>query len=232
MLSIIIITKNEEKYLPKLLNSIKKQDFKDYEIIVSDAGSTDKTVAIAEKFGCKVVKGGIPTVGRNNGAKHAKGDIFLFLDSDVIFPDNFLKKNFTDFIDRGLGIATCFQKPISNRLFDKIYCIVCDFILILLSPFFPEAYGFCIFTRKDVFNKIKGFDTKVVMWDDHDYGVRASKVSKYGILKKVKIMVSVRRFEKFGRFRTIVQGIISGLYRLFFGEIKDDRFKYSFEYKK
>ena len=43
MLSIIIPTLNEEKYLPKLLESIKKQDFTRYEIIVADADSIDKT---------------------------------------------------------------------------------------------------------------------------------------------------------------------------------------------
>ncbi len=54
-LSIIIPTYNEEEYLPKLLYSIKEQNFKDYEIIVADAGSIDKTKEIAESYGCKVI---------------------------------------------------------------------------------------------------------------------------------------------------------------------------------
>ena len=41
--SIIIPTYNEEEYLPILLDSIKEQDFSDYEVIVADANSTDKT---------------------------------------------------------------------------------------------------------------------------------------------------------------------------------------------
>ena len=51
MLSIIIPAYNEERYLPKLLNCIKKQTYRDYEVIVADANSKDKTRQIAKKFG-------------------------------------------------------------------------------------------------------------------------------------------------------------------------------------
>ena len=56
ILSIIIPTYNEEEYLPVLLESIKQQDFSDYEIIVADADSKDNTVKIAEEYGCIVVE--------------------------------------------------------------------------------------------------------------------------------------------------------------------------------
>ena len=92
MISIIIPAYNEEKYLPKLLECIKKQTYKGYEIIVADAGSKDRTGQIAKKYGCKVVKGGMPAVGRNNGAKVAKGNILLFLDADVQINRDFIKK--------------------------------------------------------------------------------------------------------------------------------------------
>jgi len=91
-ISIIIPTLNEEKYLPKLLESIKKQDFKDYEVIVADAGSTDNTKKIAKKFKARVVKGGMPGPGRNRGAEAAKGELLFFFDSDVKLPKGFLKK--------------------------------------------------------------------------------------------------------------------------------------------
>lgn len=76
--SIVIPTYNEEEYLPKLLESIKMQSYDDYEIIVADANSNDRTREIAEEYGCIVVDGGLPAVGRNNGAKVAKGEIILF----------------------------------------------------------------------------------------------------------------------------------------------------------
>ena len=89
-ISIIIPTLNEEEYLPKLLESIQQQRFKDMEIIVADAGSKDKTVQIAKTHGCKVTAGGLPGKGRNEGAKVAKGDVLFFIDSDAFLPSHFL----------------------------------------------------------------------------------------------------------------------------------------------
>lgn len=78
MLSIVIPTLNEEKHLSVLLESIKRQDVDNYEIIVADAGSRDNTKKIARKFGCKITKGGKPAAGRNAGAKKAKGSTLCF----------------------------------------------------------------------------------------------------------------------------------------------------------
>ena len=93
MLSIIIPTLNEEKYLGRLLRLIKKQSYQPKEIIVADGSSTDKTISIARSFGCRIIKGGTPAQGRTAGGKKAKGKILLFLDADVIFRGtNFLKR--------------------------------------------------------------------------------------------------------------------------------------------
>ena len=111
--SIIIPTYNEEEYLPILLKSIKKQDFNSYEIIVADANSTDKTREIAEEYGCRVVDGGLPAVGRNNGAKVAKGEYLLFLDSDLELTEDYLRNVIYEFRMERLGIAIpkCFRCP-------------------------------------------------------------------------------------------------------------------------
>ncbi len=60
MLSIIIPTLNEEKYLLGLLNSLKKQTYMDFEVIIADNNSKDRTKQIAKKHGCKIVKGDLP----------------------------------------------------------------------------------------------------------------------------------------------------------------------------
>ena len=65
MLSVIIPTFNEEKYLPRLLDSLARQTYTDYETIVADADSTDATRAIASQHGCRIVPGGRPAEGRN-----------------------------------------------------------------------------------------------------------------------------------------------------------------------
>src|SRR3989338_639976 len=69
MLSIIIPTHNEENYLPKLLKCIKKQDHKDYEIIVGDSFSTDKTIKIARNYGCRIIKDLVQSGGPSKGQK-------------------------------------------------------------------------------------------------------------------------------------------------------------------
>ena len=92
-LSIIIPTWNEEKYLPRLLDCIRNQTYKNYEIIVADANSKDNTRKIAKKFGCRITNGGLPAVGRNNGAKIAKGYFLIFIDADVQIENDFLENS-------------------------------------------------------------------------------------------------------------------------------------------
>ena len=82
--SIVVPTKNEEAYLPILLASLRGQTFQDFEIIVADAHSTDRTREIALQAGAKVVDGGMPGPGRNRGAAVAQGEIIFFFDADVI----------------------------------------------------------------------------------------------------------------------------------------------------
>src|SRR5574344_819167 len=101
MLSIIIPTLNEEKNITRLLKQITNQQIGDmYEILIADAGSKDKTCEIAKNFGARVVPGGLPAVGRNSGAKYAKGDILLFLDADLELSPDLIKKTLAEFKER------------------------------------------------------------------------------------------------------------------------------------
>ena len=118
-LSIIIPALNEERYLPKLLESIQRQSFKDYEIIMADAESEDETAEIAKSYGCRVVKGGSPGRGRNEGAKAAQGDLFLFLDADLILPKGFLQTLLSEFEKRKLDIVSCPVVPEGNNKLDQ-----------------------------------------------------------------------------------------------------------------
>src|SRR5665213_4213761 len=91
MISIIIPTLNEEKILKKTLTSLKQLKVADYEIIVSDGASTDKTLEIAKDHAHKVIthtSAGRQNIaqGRNAGAAHAHGDYLVFIDADVFIP--------------------------------------------------------------------------------------------------------------------------------------------------
>ncbi|MBL7050677.1 glycosyltransferase [Candidatus Woesearchaeota archaeon] len=226
MLSIIIIAKNEEEFLPRLLKSIKAQDYDDYEIILSDAKSTDSTRDIAKSYGCKIVDGGLPSIGRNNGAKVAKGELLLFLDADVKMPEHFLKNTVAEFKKRNLATGTPLYKPITDKTIDKVLYDTYNIWAVATQHFYPHSAGFCIFSRKDVFNNLNGFDEDLLMAEDHDYVNRGKKYGKFRILKKSNILVDVRRLDKEGRFILAKKYLQGALHRTFKGEMHKPPFEY------
>ncbi|MBU0929856.1 MAG: glycosyltransferase [Nanoarchaeota archaeon] len=225
-LSIIIPTLNEERDLPNLLNSIKKQSFNDYEIIVADNKSKDKTRSIAKKFKCRIVKGGLPPEARNNGAKIAKGDYLLFLDADVILSHNFLEETLNEFESRKIDIATTEFIPLSDKKIDKMMYDFSNNFVKAIQFIKPFGAGFCILIKKDIHNKIKGFNENLVLCEDHDYNQRAAKFGKFRVLKKPKIFISVRRFEKEGRRTLALKYAKSTIYHIIGGKIKKNSVKY------
>src|ERR1035437_2498822 len=98
-LSIIIPALNEEHYLPRLLQSIVKQDYRGkLEVIVVDGGSKDNTVKLAGEFKEKIKDLIIASTSkgishqRNFGAEKAKYKYLMFLDADTFLPEHFLSK--------------------------------------------------------------------------------------------------------------------------------------------
>lgn len=227
-ISIVIPTFNEQRYIPKLLESIKKQTLSPSEIIVADAYSSDKTREIAKKFGAKVINGGMPSVARNSGAKIARQPYLLFLDSDVVLPRSFLEKTFTEMEKKDLSIASCFITPRSNLKLDHLLHQFANQYMKLTQKFYPHIPGFCIFVKKSAHNYIKGFDESLVMAEDHDYVRRASKFGKFGYLKSYKIPVSVRRLSEEGRIKISLKYIATELHLIFIGKIRRDIFNYKF----
>ncbi len=227
LLSIIIPTLNEEKYLPKLLNSIKKQNFKDYEIIVADYHSKDKTGKIARRFGCRIAKGGSPAKGRNKGARIARGDILLFLDADVILPTGFLSEMVRNFKKRELGVAACFLIPDSKNVIDRFSHFILNSFVFFFQFLSPLAPGPCIMVRKEFHEKVKGFDETLFMAEDHDYVNRISKIGRFRVIN-CKIIVSTRRIKKEGRLGIAWKYLYVFLHRLFMGEIRNKIFRYEF----
>lgn len=97
--SVIIPTYNEEKVIGDCLKSLEKQSWKNLEIIVVDDGSADRTFKILSDFkfqnsNFKVFKQEHlgPGMARNLGAKHAEGEILVFVDADMTFDKDFIEK--------------------------------------------------------------------------------------------------------------------------------------------
>ncbi|MEW5815167.1 MAG: glycosyltransferase [Spirochaetota bacterium] len=227
-ISIVIPTLNEEQYLPKLLAGIKKQTFTDYEVIVADAGSKDKTVSMAKEYGAKVVKGGSPAVGRNAGARAAKGDFLFFLDADVKLPKDFLKNAYDEMQDRYIDLATCEFIPLSSLKLDKVIHSITNFIIRMTLKIDPKAYGFCIFVTKRLFDRIGGFDETVKVGEDSEFVKRGSDIRPLKYLYSTRLWVSVRRFKKEGRLALARKGIILAFHRTFKGEVRKDIIEYEF----
>ena len=86
--SIVIPTLNEEENLGSCIKSLTEQSWPQYEVVIADGGSTDRTLEIAEINGFKVlsVEKTRPhdvSTAKNLGAKYAIGDILVFLDADM-----------------------------------------------------------------------------------------------------------------------------------------------------
>jgi glycosyltransferase involved in cell wall biosynthesis len=227
MLSIIIITKEEEELLPSLLESIKKQDLTDHEIIVSDADSKDRTREIAKGFGCKIVEGGTPSVGRNNGAKASKGDVILFLDADVVLPAHFIKKNTDEFRKRNLGCGIPRYTPLSSNIIDKLAYGFFNLWAGITQYFYPHAIGCCIFCRRDVFDKINGFDERTFYAEDHDFANKSRKFGRFGVLKSEAVECNMRRFKNNGHWKMAMEYLFEGTKRVFLGK----RYRPSVDYE-
>lgn len=229
MFSIVIPTKNEEHYLPILLRSIREQTVQPDEIIVADAGSTDKTVEIAKRFGCRVVAGGLPGIGRNRGAAVAKGEYVLFLDSDVKLIDkHFLEKAGKEISQRRLDFASCDVEPISKKKIDHAFHQFYNHFCRLFLPIHAHAPGFCIFAKRSKHEKLGGFDESVIFCEDHDYAERSRKFGKFGYLDSIKINVSTRRFDRDGRLNIAVKYTLGELHLMTIGPVRHNHFKYEF----
>ena len=226
-LSIIIPTLNEEKYLCFLLESIKNQTFKDYEIIIADADSKDNTIEISKKFGCKITKGGLPAKARNLGAEIARGDLFLFLDADSVLPSqDLLKDLLREFKTKNLDVASFPIFPEGSR-FDKLAYGIYNFWTNLTQNFLPHATS-AVLIAKEMHKKVQGFDEQIKMAEDHDYVRRAAKFGKFGFIKTEPVLTSGRRFEKDGRAKTYLKFLLCGLYIFFLGPVKSDIFRYQY----
>lgn len=233
MISIIIPTYNEEKYLPILLESIKSQSFSDYEIIVADHNSTDNTIYIAKKYGAIITSGGLPGKGRNLGAKIAKGNILFFLDADVILQEsNYLRDCLAEFSKRNLDVATCCVLPLSLSKIDIVGHKAFNIVMMMSALFSPYAPGFCIHIKKSIHDSINGFDEKILLAEDSEYIKRANKISKFRILKSHKIPVSVRRLDRDGRLNVVSKYLLCAIYMAVIGNVTTNIFNYSFGHDK
>ena len=104
--SLIIPVYNSEKYLEKLLDSIFKQDYNNYEVIIVNDGSKDNSESIIKKFKADnrlkyiYINNSGPGVARKIGFNNSSGDLLFFIDSDDYLPSNSVLKNIANIYEK------------------------------------------------------------------------------------------------------------------------------------
>lgn len=178
-LSFIIPAFNEEYHLGGVLDSIRENagEHVQYEIIVVDNGSRDRTVEIAEKKGdlCLHAPGCTISSLRNLGALEANADIFVFLDADV-----YLGK------DWSRHIRAVMDKVLSEPhiITGSIYGISEENNWIEMVWFAPRTTrkeinyinGGHLIIHKSLFSRVGGFDRELETGEDYDICARARKM--------------------------------------------------------
>ncbi len=216
--SIVIPVKNEEKNMPVILESIKKQTYQPYEVIVPDAKSEDNTREISKKYGAKVVEGGIPAVGRNNGFNAAEKDIVIFMDADVQFlGENDLKEIVDEFNYMKLDCATSQFEYTGERSVNKDLATKFINVAKNLSAMNPikglkwDYAGFVI-VRREAFEAVGGFVAEFKYMEDTLLIQKiVAKGFRYRIIKKKVGLVVTGRNERDGSFLAGVKAFLAGV---------------------
>ena len=195
-LSIIIPTLNEEDKLPHLLDAILPHTYTYDEIIVVDADSFDKTVAIANKKDVRVLISEVKSRAHqmNLGAREAKGDILYFVHADTLPPTTF-RDDIKNATDRG-KVAGCYRFK-----FDK------DTLMLRFNAWWTRFnFMFCrggdqtLFIQKDKFMEIDGFNESYCIMEDFELIRRLKKDKSFYIMPK-SVVVSARKYDRNSYFK-------------------------------
>lgn len=232
--SIVIPTLNEEKYLPRLLTDLVNQKRKNFEVVVVDASSTDKTKAKALEFKTALlirffqVNQENVAYSRNFGAQKARGEYLVFLDADSRIKSSFtkiLKKT----IDKKTGllfipyVIADDNDPQIKIIFSLVNFLV-EFSQNLTKPF---SSGGSIIIDRNFFYKLGGFDQKLFISEDHNLVQRAYQWGvKAKFLRETKVKFSLRRMRKEGQLTIFYKYLLATIHVLTSGGVKKKIFEY------
>ncbi|MFJ9462048.1 glycosyltransferase [Viridibacillus arvi] len=202
--SVIIPAHNEEKYIGKCLDSIKRasQAYADQiEIIVVLNRCTDKTEEVAKSYNCITLKNNDKNLSkiRNAGAAIAQGEIIITIDADTQMTEGLLS-NVGNYLASGKYIGGGV-----NGQFERVSLGIIVSAMLLIVPLLFKygliSVGIFWCYRKD-FNAINGFNENMLMAEDADFAKRLKELGKknnkkYGTIKNGMI-TSCRRFDAYG----------------------------------
>lgn len=212
LISVIIPVHNGERTIGRCLKSVYESGDEDFEVIVVDDGSIDKTCEIAEEFSAKVVRldeNRGAAIARNRGAELARGEILLFLDADVLVRKNILNLAFNSFQDNpgAVAIQGIYDRecPVGNlpSLYKHYYN--CYKFAKVSDRFLPSASSFCLLVMKKVFQEVGGFDEGFPFHsaaEDVDLAFRLKRESHRILLDRKLKVVHLKPYTLWGLLRT------------------------------
>lgn len=221
-ISIIIPTLREEQFLERTLKNFEGLALP-HEIIISDGGSTDATLAIARRYTDKVTVWDKPerqTFGaaKNAGALVATGKYLVFIDADVTVPnpEQFFKEMIALF-ERNpkLVASTVPLKPwIENRSWvDAFFCAPLNWFYIISNNVFHSgnSSGEFQMVHADTFKRIGGFSEKLAAGEDNELFRHLAVIGHTMSYRKLCVRHSLRRAHKLGWLRTYGIWIKNGI---------------------
>ncbi len=201
-ISVIIPALNEQKYIKYPLEGLKHQTFMDFETIVVDGGSEDKTRSIARKHAKVIValRKGV-AAGRNKGAEGSKGKILVFIDADTKPSRNLLETYANAFKDRRVVAATGPIYPLektSRRVSFGYGFVLVPFVKLSILLGRPSIVSSNFAVRTESFTKAGGFDPKLLTYEDWDLSMKLKKFGKIVYLDDAIVHTSARRIVAWG----------------------------------
>ena len=175
-------------------------------VYLADANSTDGTPEIARSYGgrlnIEVIPGGLPSVGRNNGARFAKTPYVLFIDADIELRDRTLIRRAVELMERKkLHCLTTNIACPEGSVWDKILYSGNNFMQRLSRLYKPFSTGMFMLFDREKFNLLGGFHEQALYAEDYLLSQKVSP-SKFGIVPG-SVQTTNRRFTKMGHFKLV-----------------------------
>ena len=208
-ISVVIITLNEENYLPRLLEDLAGQTDKRFEVLIVDANSTDRTKERALEYQKRLQlhfiespKGQV-SYQRNLGAQKAKSDYYFFLDADSQIEPQVIEKILMHINKDHKLLYLPTIKPSINTFSNRLLFAACvEAVKFLHLVKRPLSLGPLIVIHKSLFEKVKGYDEEVAIAEDHNIVIKSVKTGiKATFLPDVPVIYSMRRFESRGKWK-------------------------------
>ena len=173
-------------------------------MFVADAGSTDSTIETAlgfcDRLNVSVIPGGLPSVGRNAGARRATTRFVLFIDADIEVHDTTLLRRALEKMDRWkLHCVTTDIRCKDGRFLDSVLYRGSNAVQHFASFTKPFATGMFMLFDRAKFNELGGFDEDVHYAEDYQLTKRISPL-KFGIVRG-HVLTSNRRFRAMGHVK-------------------------------